>query len=161
MFTVQNKGRSGTHIKLWLEIGNMAERKYTAWGCLKHWRATFKSSHDVQKKIRCIGVPFNKAWSFELARGCKKNILAHQCSLDHPKSKKDITEGDSVKGVNKAKARIQECATAKVRMIPAAFEPGVFKYAASQECINNATVMTLRTNVNQSLHLCVCKDQCP
>ena len=30
------------------------------------------------------------------------------------KAKKTSTEGDKVKGVNKAKERIQECATAKV-----------------------------------------------
>ena len=50
-----------------------------------------------------------------------------------------------MKGVNKAKARIHECVTARVRMIWAAFEPGDFKYEASQECISKATVMTLRT----------------
>ena len=61
------------------------------------------------------------------------------------KQKKTSTEGDKVKGVNKAKARIQECVTARVRIIRAAFEPGEFKYEASQECISIATVMTLRT----------------
>ena len=60
-----------------------------------------------------------------------------------------------MKGVNKARARIQECATARVRMIPAAFEPGVFKYAAGQECINSATVMTLRTMSSVVAPLCL------
>ena len=58
-----------------------------------------------------------------------------------------------MKGVNKAKARIQECA--KVRMIPAAFEPGNFKYEASQECISKATVMTLRTVSSVVAPLCL------
>ena len=60
-----------------------------------------------------------------------------------------------MKGVNKAKERIQECATAKVRIMSAAFEPGDFRYEASQECINNATVMTLRTTSSVVAPLCL------
>ena len=71
------------------------------------------------------------------------------------KQKKTSTEGDKVKGVNKAKARIQECVTARVRIIRAAFEPGDFKYEASQECISIATVMTLRTISSVAALLCL------
>ena len=71
------------------------------------------------------------------------------------KQKKTSTEGDKVKGVNKAKARIQECVTARVRIIRAAFEPGDFKYEASQECISIATVMTLRTISSVAVLLCL------
>ena len=60
-----------------------------------------------------------------------------------------------MKGVSKANERIQECATAKVRMISAAFEPDDFKYKASQECISNATVMTLRTISSVVAPLCL------
>ena len=60
-----------------------------------------------------------------------------------------------MKGVNKAKARIQECVTARVRIIRAAFEPGEFKYEASQECISIATVMTLRTISSVVAPLCL------
>ena len=37
----------------------------------------------------------------------------------------------------------------------AAFEPGDFRYEASQECINNATVMTLRTTSSVVAPLCL------
>ena len=60
-----------------------------------------------------------------------------------------------MKGVNKAKERIQECATANVLTMSAAFEPGDFRYEASQECINNATVMTLRTVSSVVAPLCL------
>ena len=105
--------------------------------------------------MRCIGVPLNKACSFELARGCNSTYWPINAVWIIRKAKKTSTEGDKVKGVNKAKERIQECATAKVRTIPAAFEPGDFKYKASQECINNATVMTLRTISSVVAPLCL------
>ena len=60
-----------------------------------------------------------------------------------------------MKGVNKAKERMQECATANVLTMSAAFEPGDFRYEASQECINNATVMTLRTISSVVAPLCL------
>ena len=131
------------------------KRIYTAWGCLKHWRATDKSSQDLQKKILCIGVPLSKAWSFGLARGCNNTYWPINTVWSIRKAKKTSTEGDNVKGVNSARTRIQEWATAKVRIMLAAFEPGAFKYAASQECINNATVMTLRTTSSVEAPLCL------
>ena len=60
-----------------------------------------------------------------------------------------------MKGGNKAKERMQECATANVLTMSAAFEPGDFRYEASQECINNATVMTLRTISSVVAPLCL------
>ena len=122
---------------------------------MKHWRATCKSSQDVQKKMRRNGVPFNKACSFELARGCSNTYWPINAVWIIRKAKKTSTEGDKVKGVNKAKARIHECVTARVRIIRAAFEPGDFKYEASQECISIATVMTLRTISSVAALLCL------
>ena len=105
--------------------------------------------------MRCIGVPLSKACSFELARGCNNTYWPINAVWIIRKAKKTSTEGDKVKGVNKAKERIQECATAKVRTMLAAFEPGDFKYKANQECINNATVMTLRTISSVVAPLCL------
>ena len=100
-------------------------------------------------------VPFNKACSFELARGCSNTYWPINAVWIIRKAKKTSTEGDKVKGVKRAKARIQECATARVRIIRAAFEPGDFKYEASQECISKATVMTLRTISSVVAPLCL------
>ena len=122
---------------------------------MKHWRATCKSSQDVQKKMRLNGVPFNKARSFELARGCNNTYCPINAVWIIRKAKKTSTEGDKVKGVNKARTRIHECVTARVRIIRAAVEPEEFKYEASQECISMATVMTLRTISSVVAFLCL------
>ena len=103
----------------------------------------------------CIGVPFSKAWSFGLARGCNNTYWPINTVWIIRKAKKTSTEGDKVKGVNNARARIQAWATAKVLIMLAAFEPGDFRYEASQECINNATVMTLRTTSSVVAPLCL------
>ena len=87
----------------------------------------------------------SKARSFKLLRGCRRTYWPIKTLWIIRKAKNKPIDGDKVTWVVKANDKIQELAMFRSRIIRTAFEPGEFKWPASQELISMATVMTLRT----------------